>query len=148
MAFEPGVRNGVPVNARMEVPIVFQIANMPNGGREEYKVSDDLGDQNKLPPELRYDIPPKPANVAFAVYPFELLRDGVDGTADVRFLVSPSGEVALAMVVKATRPEFGQALLAMLDEWRFQPAMKDGKPTLAVLDIQQGSSRTTVAMCR
>jgi len=135
--FEPGRKKGVPVNVRMQVPIVFQMNDMPNGGREAYEVSADHGDQSKLPSELRYDTPPKPANVVFAVFPFELLRDGVDGTADVRFLVSPSGEVVQAVVVKATRPEFGQALLAMLDEWKFRPAMKDGKPTLAVLDIQQ-----------
>jgi TonB family protein len=135
--FEPGVRYGVPVDTRMEVPIIFKLDDMPDGGQEVYSVSDDHGDQSKLPPELRYDIPPKPANVVRAVYPFELLRDGVDGTADVRFLVSPSGEVAQATVVKATRPEFGQALLAMIDAWKFQPATKEGKPTLTVLDISQ-----------
>ena len=135
--FEPGIRNGVPVNTHNQLPITFQLDNMPNGGDEAYKISNHHSDQSELPPELRYDTPPKPANTVFAVYPFELLRDGVDGTADVRFLVSPSGEIALSTVVKATRPEFGQALLAMLDEWKFQPAMKDGKPTMAVLDIQQ-----------
>ncbi len=154
--FEPGLRQGVPVNVRMEVPISFQLDGpapsgrdaflqdnilsdgvTPGGGSEPYQVSDRHVDQSELPPELRYDTPPKPANVVFAVYPFELLRDGVDGTADVRFLVSPNGKVAQATVVKATRPEFGQALLAMLDEWKFQPAMKDGKPTLTVMDVQQ-----------
>jgi TonB family protein len=135
--FEPGLKNGVPVNVRMQVPIVFQMDNIPNGGHETYEVSGDHGDKNKLPPNLRYDIPPKPGNVVFAVYPFELLRDGVNGTAEVRFLVSPNGEVEQATVVKATRPEFGQALLAMIDEWRFQPAMKEGKPTPSVLDISQ-----------
>jgi len=133
--FEPGVKNGVPVNVRMEAPMIFTMDGEPDGGKEAYDVSN--GDQSKLPPELRYDIPPKPANVVFAVYPFELLRDGVGGTAEVRLLVSPSGEVAQAVVIKATRPEFGQALLAMLDEWKFQPAMKEGKPTLAALDIRQ-----------
>jgi TonB family protein len=94
-------------------------------------------DQSRLPPGLRYDTPPKPASTAFAVYPLELLRDGVSGTAEVRFLVSPRGRVEQAIVVKATRPEFGQAFLAMLDEWRFHPAVKDGKPVWAVLDISQ-----------
>jgi len=135
--FEPGRKNGATVNTRMEVPIVFSLDDVPDGGQETYGVSDDHGDQSKLPPELRYDIPPKPANVVLAVYPFELLRDDVSGTAEVRFLVSPSGEAEQAIVVKATRPEFGQALLAMIDEWKFQPAMKEGKPTLAVLGIKQ-----------
>jgi TonB family protein len=152
--FTPGLRAGVPVNVRMSVPISFQLdmsgdereaflqnvvyyGGMPGGGSEPYQVSARPIDQSKLPPELRYDIPPKPANTVYAVYPFELLRDHVGGTAEVRFLVSPGGDVGQAIVVKATRPEFGQALLAMLDEWKFQPAMKDGKPMLAVLDVEQ-----------
>jgi TonB family protein len=135
--FEPGRRDGVPVKVTLEVPLHFNLYNAPNGGTEAYSVFDNHVDQSKLPPELRYDIPPKPANVVLAVYPFELLRDRVDGTAEVRFLISPSGKVEQATVVKATRPEFGQALLAMLDEWKFKPAMKEGKPTQAVLDIPQ-----------
>jgi TonB family protein len=140
--FEPGRRNGVPVNVRVVVPIAFNLDNMPNGGNEAYEVSDRHIDQSKVPPELRYDIPPKPANTVFAVYPFELLRDRVGGTAEVRFLVGPGGDVEQAIVIKATRPEFGQALVAMLDEWKFQPAMKDGKPTSALLDVQQEFSDT------
>jgi len=134
--FEPGQRHGVPVNVRMEMPISFQMDEL-GGGDEAYQVADRHVDQSKLPPELRYDIPPKPANTVFAVYPFELLRDQVGGSADVRFMVGPGGEIEQAVVIKATRPEFGQAVLAMLDEWRFQPAMKDGKPTRAVMEVQQ-----------
>jgi TonB family protein len=135
--FEPARRNGVPVKAAMVIPFDFNILSSSTHGHEAFDVSNDQSDQSKLPPELRYDIPPKPANVVSAVYPFELLRDGVGGTAEVRFLVSPRGRAEQAVVVKATRPEFGQALLAMLDAWRFQPAMKDGKPTTALLDISQ-----------
>ena len=137
--FTPGFRHGVPVNTRIEVPIIFEL-DEPDGGAEPYEVTDRHIDQSKLPPEFRFDIPPKPANVVFAVYPFELLRDGVDGNAEVRFMVSPGGEVRQAAVIKATRPEFGQALMAMLDECKFQPAMKNGKPTWATLDVKQGFS--------
>ena len=122
-AFASAQKNGQPVVIDASAPVAAP-AN-PNF------------DQSKLPPELRYDTPPRPTNTAFAVYPFELLRDNVEGTAEVRFLVSPSCKVEQAFVIKATRPLFGQAFLAMLDEWRFRPAMKDVKPTWAVLDIQQ-----------
>ncbi len=131
--FEPGRQHGVPVKTRMEVPISFDF--LGGGGNEVHGV--EHVDQSKLPPELRYDLPPKVVDTVFAVYPFELLRDGAGGTAEVRFLVDPSGEVTQAIVIKATRPEFGQALLAMLDEWKFQPAMKEGKPTLAALNVEQ-----------
>jgi TonB family protein len=135
--FEPARRDGVPVSAQLYQRINFNFHGRATNGEDEFDVSNDQSDQSKLPPELRYDIPPKPDNILPAVYPFELLRDHIGGTADVRFLVSPSGEVEQAVVVKATRPEFGQALLAMLDVWKFLPAMKDGKPTQALLDIQQ-----------
>jgi TonB family protein len=135
--FEPGRRNGVPVKVALVIPFDFTVRGPSTQGHEAFDVSDDRSDQSKLPPELRYDLPPKPANVVLAVYPFELLRDGVGGTAEVRFLVNRMGKAEQAIVVKATRPEFGQALLAMIDAWRFQPAMKDGKPTQAVMDIAQ-----------
>jgi TonB family protein len=135
--YEPAKRNGVPVSAQLSQEINFHFHNRRSNGEDEYDVSNNQGDQGQLPPELRYDIPPKPDNIVSAVYPFELLRDHVSGTAEVRFLVSPGGVAEQAVVVKATRPEFGQALLAMLDKWKFQPAMKDGKPTRAILDISQ-----------
>ncbi len=141
--FEPGKRNGIPVNVRMEQPIVFEM-DEPGGGYEPYDVKDNT-DQSKLPPELRFDIPPKPANTVFAVYPFELLRDKVDGSAEIKFLIAPDGSVAQSTVVNATRPEFGQAAIAMIDEWKFQPAMKDGKPTWALMNMKQKFSRTTMS---
>ncbi|HTQ32133.1 MAG TPA: TonB family protein [Opitutaceae bacterium] len=135
--FEPGTRKGVPVSTRITQNIVFSVKrNGMDVGEEPYHVDDDV-DQSKLPPELRFDIPPKPANTVFAVYPFELLRDRVEGSAEIRFLVGPDGSVAQSTVVKATRPEFGLALIAMLDEWKFQPAMKGGKPTWAPMDVKQ-----------
>src|SRR5581483_1717636 len=117
--FEPAKRNGVPVNVHLTMPIVFNLYdNGSEVGREPYRVEDDT-DQNKLPTDFRYDLPPKPASTAFAIYPFEPLRDGVEGSAEVKFLVGPDGSVVHAEVTQATRPEFGLALLAMLDEWKF-----------------------------
>ncbi|MGA3007340.1 MAG: TonB family protein [Opitutaceae bacterium] len=131
-SYAPGLHLGVPVDSQIELPITFQ-SDAPGGGSEAFQVSDRKVDQSKLPPEFRYDIPPKPINAVFAVYPFELLRDHIGGSAQVGFCVSPEGEVQKATVLKATRPEFGWALVAMLDESKFQPAMKAGKPTWSLL---------------
>jgi TonB family protein len=136
--FAPAVRHGVPVSASLEEAINFQMDDRRTGetGDEAAAASDNV-DQSKLPPALRYDIPAKPANVVYPVYPFELLRDDVSGTAEAVYYVSPGGKAVRATVVKATRPEFGQAVLAMLDQWRFKPAMKDGKPTWTIMSIKQ-----------
>jgi TonB family protein len=139
--FEPALRKGVPVNAYFTEPIHFRMHDIRTGetGDDATAISDHV-DQSRLPPALRYDIPAKPANVVYPVYPFELLRDDVSGTAEAVYYVSPGGKAVRATVVKATRPEFGQAVLAMLDQWRFKPAMKDGKPTWTVMYIKQGFS--------
>ena len=58
--FEPGRRNGVPVNTHLNETINFFFRGPATAGHDAYDVSGDSSDQSKLPPELRYDIPPKP----------------------------------------------------------------------------------------
>ncbi|MGA3007342.1 MAG: energy transducer TonB [Opitutaceae bacterium] len=138
--FEPALRHGAAVDATIGEAINFQMFDRRHPdetGDEPAEISDNDVDQSKLPPELRYDLPPKPTNVVYAVYPYELLRDGIYGRAEVVFVIGPDGKVATTRVLKATRPEFGQATVAMLDEWRFKPAMKDGKPTCALMRVDE-----------
>jgi TonB family protein len=141
--YEPALHHGVPVNSFMEVTMCVHssVNRVSPDGRPYMSIlsnwPDSQVDQSKLPPEWRYDIPPKPINTVFPVYPFELLRDHVTGDAEVGFFVSPSGKVVQAVVLRSRQPEFDQALLAMLDQLKFQPAMKDGKPAWAVLIIKR-----------
>jgi TonB family protein len=74
---------------------------------------------------------PMPQVVSDPVWPRELLLKGEGGSATVSFTVEGSGTVTNVKVVEATRPEFGQALVAAMEQWSFDPAMADGK-TVAV----------------
>jgi TonB family protein len=134
----PARHHGIAVNTYAETRMGFSA----NVGSKAAEMPDSKIKQRKLPSELQYDTPPKLVNNVVAVYPFELLRDDRKGNAQVGFFVSPTGKVEQAVVLKDTRPEFGFALLAMLGEWKFQPAMKDGKPSWAVMDITQKFSRS------
>jgi len=127
--FKPGTKDDKAVNTHMQVPMVFEI----NYGGSSDAFSVEGGEQSKLPPEFRYDTPPIIRGVADPVYPYALLRDGVEGDALVAFIISARGQVRGIKVISASRPEFGLALTAAVDTFRFDPALKQGRPTQTVM---------------
>lgn len=129
--FKPAQRDGRPVAARMQVPIIFSLAE---GGEDAFTI--DERDQSKLPPELRYDTPPKIRNVQLPIFPYELRRDGVRGKAAAVMLIGTNGRVENVKVVSASRPEFGEALAAAVSTFRFHPAAKAGKPVPHLLRFE------------
>jgi TonB family protein len=136
--FEPGTSGGKPVVVKQRVPIIFQ----PRGdGTDAFRIS-DRGDQSKLPPEMRYDTPPKIRGVLIPVYPYAQRRDGVRGAARATLLIDPLGRVAAVKVQSADQPEFGLALTAALEGFVFDPALKDGKPVAHLLNFDQTFSRS------
>lgn len=143
--FEPGRLDGRPVATHMQVPIIFQLDSNPfaldggSPGVEPFRV--EAGDQSKLPPQLRYDTPPRIRNAAIPVYPYQDLRDNVKGSASVMLLVNADGRVGAVKIVSATRPEFGYALAAAAQEFEFAPALRKGKPVPFALKLAQTFSR-------
>ena len=178
--FTPGIRNGRPVHTRMRIPIIFHLFD--EDGISITKTAYDTPQPGrnqtaKMPGGLRYDVPPKPYNVIYPVYPYEMLRDGKTGEASVAVLVTapnaapPSvddlsaalrkifpdanaAEIAALLgktkvvvingggpshltVIKQTAPEFGHAVLAACEYFRFTPAKLGGKPTNALATITQ-----------
>jgi TonB family protein len=71
---------------------------------------------------------PVPIDTTAPEYPESLIDTGSDGVAKIQFTVNGKGVVEDAEVVEATEPEFGEAALEALKQWRFRPATVDGKP--------------------
>jgi TonB family protein len=134
--FQPAMQNGKAVNTKMEIPISFALQFAPDGGSDAYSLKSRNKDKN-LPEGLRYDTPAKIRGVIVPVYPYELRRDNVRGNAAVGFVVDESGKVARVDVLEATHPEFGLALTAAVEQFAFDPALKDGTPMLSVLRFKQ-----------
>ncbi len=130
--FNPGKVGGQAVNTRMMVPMIFEL----NGGSSEpFRVtSKKLSDQ--LPEELRYDTPPKVLNAALGVYPYQPLLEGKKKTVKLRFLVAPDGSVRFPEALPADADEFDRAARAMLEEYQFTPASKEGQPSWGLLNIE------------
>ena len=137
--FEPGRIGGAPVNTHMQLSIAFRLDDTPEGGDPVLSI-ERRAKQSNLPPELRYDIAPKPRGTVRPVYPYALLRDGVKGKAKVWFLIGETGRIISAGVTTATRPEFGAAAIAMIEQWEFEPALKDGRPTRSLFAYEQNFS--------
>lgn len=72
--------------------------------------------------------PPSPLDTVTPAYPESLRESGQDGEVKITFTVTDKGLVEDPVVMEATAPEFGEAALKVLKEWRFRPATEDGKP--------------------
>jgi TonB family protein len=59
-----------------------------------------------------------------AAYPDALKESGASGTARVRCHVTKKGDVASAELVSASAPAFGEAALAAVPKWKFDPAIR------------------------
>jgi TonB family protein len=62
-----------------------------------------------------------------ASYPFEALRDGVQGWVDVEFTIAPTGDTQDLVVRDADpREVFEKAALDAVKRWKFVPIVRDG----------------------
>lgn len=138
--FEPGRDGNVPVKTHMQVPVIFQLSGARNGGDDGVNVA-KKGDLSKLPEELRYDTPPRLTASVRPVYPQAALAADRTGKATVRYIVDETGHVAVASVSDASSPEFGLALLAAVEQFAYEPALKGGRPSKAVLAFSQEFNR-------
>jgi protein TonB len=96
----------------------------------ETKKTEDLLARRNAPAAGPADALPENRNVAIArakrpAYPDALKPKALSGTAKVSCHVDVHGDVVSAVVVDATDPLFGEAAVAAVREWKFEPAVKD-----------------------
>jgi len=65
------------------------------------------------------------------VYPYDLLLQGKEGSAEVLFTIDYAGKAILASVSNASDPAFAKALLADVEANEFLPPRVNGKPKLS-----------------
>ncbi|SFW17520.1 TonB family protein [Nitrosovibrio sp. Nv17] len=131
---------GKPVTLEVYQPFRF---HLDYGDHEDETAPFVLsGSMKTLPPEFQYDTPPVIKMVALAVYPFDLLDQGISGSARVSVLIDPEGAIRETKVLQATHPEFGLAAQAMMASWTFAPATKEGRPTWAILAKEHRFNRS------
>ncbi len=113
-----------------------------SGGRELFQSMMPVGAMdsalNKLVRERikgMNDSPPRPLLGPVPEYPKALRRKKVAGGATVSFRVGFNGAISEPALVKASQPEFGEAVMAVIKQWRFLPEMKRGRPTATRVEM-------------
>lgn len=152
LACDPAIENGQPVAStvtqRMNYFVRQNIVNgrdLPGDAQNPNQKGFDIGVEafqipNVTAPDLpdvyRYDKPPQLVYVGPIVYPFEMLKNDRTGRAVVSILVGPDGRVYRTRVLEATDPPFGEALAASVAAWHFKPAIKNDKPSWALISFE------------
>lgn len=86
--------------------------------------------QKKEPPKdfVLYDTAPDAVNQVPPKYPELATRAGLEGTVWINAWISEAGDVVEARVIKSEAEIFNQAALDAAKQWKFKPAMANGKP--------------------
>ncbi len=74
---------------------------------------------------------PQPVRQPLPAFPTALVGKVKAGEANVAFFVDEAGAVRVPVVTAATAPEFAQAALATMGQWRYQPPVRAGRPVVA-----------------
>jgi len=89
-------------------------------------------DQRQFPTFGALDAAPKALEQKMPVFP-AALRGRVDrGTATVAFYVDETGRARAAFVTDASAPEFAEAALAAVGQWRYEAPRQNGRPVVAM----------------
>ena len=82
----------------------------------------------KLKVDTATDRHPRAVRIVRPYYPqsLRLLKEG--GSATVEFVVDVEGNVRDVQLFEATHPLFGDAAIAAVAQWKFEPALRHGRP--------------------
>ena len=103
----------------------------------DFPIEDDEGAAANLAPQ------PSVKSAAQPIYPPALGAQGVVGGAIVEVVVGPDGQVKNFRIMRASHPEFAEAVAAVMPLWTFHPAVKDGNPVEARWRIAIGFATDT-----
>jgi len=85
--------------------------------------------QTDTPIFLAWEFPPEPIKRVAPDYPAEAVRDSIEGKVILNLIVDEHGDVMEVVVITAAPPDiFNEAAVQAMLQWKFKPAMKDGKP--------------------
>ena len=112
--FKPALLRGNPVKVFMTVVVQFKVeGGLPTETLPIY-VTPDI-----KPPERIVFVPPD--------YPEQARKDETEGQVVIQIVVNTAGDVDGDRVVKSD-PLFDDAALLAIRQWKYKPALKDGKP--------------------
>lgn len=131
--FAPALLDGRPVPCQALQSFHFtRDENRPYG----FSVPRPKAFPAELPQQYHYEIAPELTDMELPVYPLEELQAGRKGRVMIACVVAPDGYVhQIKVLPDTTSPAFGAAAVAALEQYKFKPAARDGKPCYAAIRI-------------
>lgn len=126
--FEPATKNGVPIESRVKLPFVFEIAF-------EHKMNVEMGREvfvelkGPVVPSSELDKDPLPSYVPpfSKFYPENFRNSGKSAAVNLEFVISPTGEVLNPRILSITTEGFEKAALQAISSMKYRPVMVNGK---------------------
>jgi TonB family protein len=132
--YQPALRDGEPTGARFRVKFDFTA----RGKVATLTVFDTLGSRMDLAhPDVLTDVicsshdldrPLKPISTVEPRHPGQLPDANRDATVVLDYLVDETGRPRMPVVVEATRDGFALEAVDALNQWRFAPPTRAGRP--------------------
>jgi TonB family protein len=128
--FEPGILNKQPVPVRVRVRVLFSSDRSP--------AIPTLLLQKYRNPGSRQDCdqPPVPIHWGEADFSDEARRNRVSGVVSISLMVGTDGLPSDLRVERSVGYGLDEKALEAVKQYRFRPAMKDGKPVAVRLTVQ------------
>lgn len=69
-------------------------------------------------------------------YPEEARKEGVEGRVILECIVDVDGSIEVVRVVRSLGPALDREAVDALEQWEFQPGMRDGEPVRVALNVE------------
>lgn len=143
--FAPAKKGGQPNAAMLSFEFVFSPAGSSDAvvtDTARYALRELKSKNPRLCTLKELDQVPRPISQRPPAYPSELRAQGLDGRAEIEFIIDPSGDAQLPRVVSCSKEEFGYAAAQAVASWRFTVPKKNGQPVYARATIPMGFKLT------
>jgi TonB family protein len=130
--FQPFVRDGKSVDGERDVTIRFALAKDSSAAASAcdssigpvYKV----GDNGVSPPKLVTYRDPEYSEAA--------RQNRLQGVVTLSLVVGPGGQTCDVRITRSLDRELDEKAIEAVRTWRFKPAVKDGQPVAATLNVE------------
>ena len=89
----------------------------------------------ELPQFVTPDVGPRPLRMPPANYTEEAIRGNVRGSIKLRVVIDVQGKVRVLEILRSIPELDDEAIRTVESSWRFQPAMKNGRPISCLSDL-------------
>jgi TonB family protein len=127
--YEPGLLNNRPVAVRVHVPVRFRVDRSPAVPKIALmRTTNPEGQAADYPPRATHSVNPS--------YTEEARRKKINGIVILSVLVTEEGLPSDIRVVRSLGYGLDEKAIEAVSQYRFRPAIKDGKPVPYRLEIE------------